>query len=425
MSWYNVLNFFTFVSFAFILWISSNKSDEYYTRNRLGITVFVYSFIFVGLYLVMSDYYTGNTFLFSVADARTYERYSLAIVNSDMTIQEAISFLVKHRFDYDDWGAFIFMLYPYSIIKSKLALNFAYITLGTISSIFLFDIGNRFMLRSYAYLASLSYSIASYSLFFYGSHLKETAMLFFVTISFFCFFKYMDSRKSSNMLFGIIFSSILFFFRPVIAVLIWMSIMASYVLGKKNGSKTLIVGFIVIMIIPISYFVVNDILMQYTAQGDLLNSPNYVEDNSSFSIAVSAVGAFLGPIPILLQIKNAFSPSPIYGSGLLLKCLLLVPFYNGLVYCYKKRNPFLLSLYSFTIAEMVCLAIVKDGLELRKALAHVPFFILSAFWFLSEYDKDVDEEIYISPYYISTRRWFYLSAIVFFVVVIAWNTLRY
>ena len=41
---------------------------------------------------------------------------------------------------------------------------------------------------------------------------------------------------------------------------------------------------------------------------------------------------------------------------------------------------------------MLALAIMNDGLELRKAMPHISTFYMAAFWFLSEYDELAEKE---------------------------------
>ena len=81
-------------------------------------------------------------------------------------------------------------------------------------------------------------------------------------------------------------------------------------------------------------------------------------------------------------------------------------------------------LFTFVFLEMLGLSVALDGLELRKALPHIPFFIIAAFWFMFKYDDNVDNEVLNSPYYIKTNRM--LNGCIFFVVVAAliWNTIR-
>lgn len=46
-SYYNMLNLVVFASYAFLLYVCSYRPDEYFTKSRLSLTVFVYLLFFV------------------------------------------------------------------------------------------------------------------------------------------------------------------------------------------------------------------------------------------------------------------------------------------------------------------------------------------------------------------------------------------
>lgn len=94
------------------------------------------------------------------------------------------------------------------------------------------------------------------------------------------------------------------------------------------------------------------------------------------------------------------------------------------MYCIRARHAIAYPLFVFAILEMSGLALVADGLELRKALPHIPIYILAAFWWMSEYDEDVDELIYQTRYYVWSRRIFNLCVIFILFTTIVWNTAR-
>jgi hypothetical protein len=58
----------------------------------------------------------------------------------------------------------------------------------------------------------------------------------------------------------------------------------------------------------------------------------------------------------------------------------------------KTWDVIVLPLFTFTVLEMLALAIMNDGLELRKAMPHISTFYMAAFWFLSKYDEKALQE---------------------------------
>ena len=200
-SYYNILNFMAFISYAFLLYTATNRQEGYYKARRLAITVFFYTLIFVGMYQYMGEYYAGNTFLFSEADAKTYQK----IVNSmvGMPVWKWIPYLQNDvRWGYDDYGAPIFMSIIYGIFPHKLFLNFIYILLNVASAVMLFRISEAFMMKSYAYLATLTYSTASYVIFFMGSGLKEVVFMFAIISSMYMLYRYERSRNIGYLVWG-------------------------------------------------------------------------------------------------------------------------------------------------------------------------------------------------------------------------------
>ena len=99
VNYYNILNTTVLLSYAYLLWVCVNKEDEYFNYRRLWITVFVYSLIFVSLFLLLSYYYNGDTFLFSYTDAKVYERFSFRMKDMGFAEDRARQALINSRND--------------------------------------------------------------------------------------------------------------------------------------------------------------------------------------------------------------------------------------------------------------------------------------------------------------------------------------
>ena len=422
ISYFNLLNIFTFASYAFLLWTSANQPEEFYISRRLGITVFFYSLFFVGMYMLLSDYYMGNTFLFSEVDARTYEKMSRHLYN--MSPSDWISYLrINKRWGFDDWGAPVSMALMLKMVPSKLFINFCYILMNTIGAICLFNIGKCMMIKQYAYMASVSYALSSYSMFFMGCGLKEEIMVFLVTLSFFMLYLYWNSRNLLYLILGGLLSLFVIFFRSPVAVFVWVAYASILLSGTKSN---IIRSFFIIIILSVVALAFN--MIQYSAEryangGDVMTSYIFVE-TSMFQKVVLCIGALVGPFPQLLQVGDLLSYKSLFGAGLLYKFILFLAFWKGFVYAIKAKKVEVYPLFVFTVLEMIGLSIALDGLELRKAMPHVPFFILAAFWFMGQYDTDIDDEILQSSYYVWTRRLLVVCALFVFVATLVWNTLR-
>ena len=424
-TYYNVLNIFTFATYAFLLWTSANKPDEYYTNKRLGWTVFLYSLFFVGMYLMMYVYYDKDTFFFDYTDPYAYAKLDDILIKNKVPFFDMAECIEKkYSWGYDDWGAPIAQTIFLKIIPSKFFLFFSQIVLGTIGALAIFFICRSIMLKEYAYLASLSFSIASYSIYYYGSYRKESIMVFIVIICFWCFYKYLESERSLFLGLALLVSGVLFFFRPPVVVFFGVAMVSYFITKKGENSKLLIILVVFLIVFGLAYSIILDNADRYTSGGDVTKGENY-EHTTIFGIVVSAIGTLVGPFPQLLQLPvMKMSQIPIYGSGLLLRFLLFFAFWKGLIYCIRNRKEMAIPLYTFVLLEMLGLALVNDGLELRKSMPHIPIVIMAAFWYMSQYDEDADYDIQQTPYYVWSIRSFSVCAIAVFVLTIFWNTLR-
>lgn len=421
VNYYNILNVGTLLSYAYLLWICINKEDDYFSNKRLWLTVFIYTLIFTVLYLQMSFFYTGNTFLLSEFDARAYELHAFRM--KDMNFVDALSY-ISDIWDYDDWGAPMSMAFLLKVVPYKLFVNFCYVLMNSLCALCLFSIGRTLdMTRKYAYMSALSYAIASYTIFFLGSFLKEEALCFLVIVSFYLLYQYQKSQNLLYLALGGFTSLLVVFFRVPIALFIWLSYASLLLLDNKGHVKRMLFIFIFFFVSILTTGLVLYSSARYANSGDVAESYQYVSTNL-FQKIVSLVGALIGPFPALFQITSVeFTQKPMFGAGLLFKFLLFFPFWKGFMLSLKTKTVEVFPLYLFTIMEMVGLCVVIDGLEVRKAVPHFAFFILAAFWYMDQFDKDATEEIRSTPYYYWTYMGMRFSIIVVFVLTLTWNIL--
>lgn len=422
MNYYNILNVAAMLSYAYMLWTCVNKEEDYFSKKRLGVTVFLYSCVFVGLYLQMSFFYSDNTFLFSEVDAMLY--YNLSNAIKDLDFSGAIDYLSHTKWGYDDWGAPMSMAFLLKTVPYKLFVNFCYIVMNTLCSLMLYFIGRTLkMTRKYAYMAALSYAVASYTMFFLGSYLKEEILCFLVIASFYLLYQYHKSQNLSYLAAGGFTSLLIVFFRVPVALFIWLSYASLLLLGSKGHIKRMLFVFLFAIVAVLAVGFIAYSSKRYANSGDVTDSYQYVT-TTLFQKVVSSLGALAGPFPTLFQISTVkFTSKPMFGAGLLFKFLLFFPFWKGLVYCLKSRAVEIYPLFLFVVIEMAGLCIVFDGLELRKAIPHLAFFILAAFWYMDRFDRDTDEGIRATPYYYWTYMGMRISIIAVFVLTLTWNVL--
>ena len=234
LSFMNAVNITVFVCFSLLIMVSYYQRENFYTNVRLGVTVFVFSISAVSLYCYMSDYYSGDTFLFSKSDAMVYYKLSNILVTSDFN--HWIGILTSKGWEFDDWGAPIGMSFFYMLWQSKAALNIGYVVLTSIAAVSMFDMAKTIMMKRYAYMAALIYSVSSYMIFFNGSHLKESFMSFITIESFAFLYKYVKEEKAIYLIISLFFSVVMAFFRVPVMGLMWMGGITYLLLIRKRAT---------------------------------------------------------------------------------------------------------------------------------------------------------------------------------------------
>ena len=428
ISYYNFINILLFISYIVILWCSIGKNDEYYSYGRLGITVFCYSIIFVFMLLDASVYYSGDTYFWDYTDPYAYSQVDRVIVETETPFFDQPALIQKlwTWWDFQDWGASMTQSIFLNLIQSRYFLFVSQTAFGALGAMLMFGFGRLIMRPGYAYMAALSYSISSFSIFYYSSFRKEIFMVIIVIVSFWAFYRYLTSKKSVFLILAFIITFFMIFFRGAVAGLMLIGMMSYFGGRKLNKDNAGPVAFAVLAVLAVASPILISKLNSFL--DDLSTNENYV-DTTPFGIATSTVGVLIGPFPQLLQLGvTKMSQLPWYGPGLLLKFLLALAFWNGFVLCLKKWEVTILPLFVFTTLEMLALAIMNDGLELRKAMPHISTFYMAAFWFISKYDERVEKEqcvptLYPLPKEKPERVLFGTALFVIFASFV-WNTMR-
>ena len=429
-NYYSLVNMVQFVMYAMLLLWNIGRREQYYTSGRLGYMVFIFSAVVGVMYLNMSYYYAENVYFWDYNDPWAYYLLDMKIIDNDVSFSDMPDFIqsVHRRWGYSDWGACMSQSIFLKIIPSKYFLYFSQTMLCTLGALMMFDACRKIMHREYAFLAALSFATASFTIFYCVSFRKEIMMMFIVIASFWLFYRYIDKKRKRFLILAFLVSMFLLLFRPAVAALLWVAMFSYFLLDYWNKGKIITIIFAVIIAAGLSFSIIYESINHYTNGGDLSSNENYV-GATSFSILTSTIGALIGPFPQMVQYdNNTMSQLPIYGNGLLFKYLLFVAFWSGFVLCIKKQIAAVLPLYVFCILEMVSLAVVNDGLELRKALPHIPTFYFAAFWFVSIFDKpkedNVKERVGYPVPFLKSNTVFRLLVVMVFVSTLIWDTMR-
>ncbi len=398
---------------SLLLHFSKEDYNDYSEKTLFGI-VLLYDSILAIIFMLISEYYEGDTFMFSKKDAMLYYEESMQVAEANLF--DGLG-TIYQKYPFDDWGAFTFDSLIMYIIPSKFFLNIIYTSLTAFSSVYLYRLALMFLSSSYSFLASLAYSTSSYLIFYNCSFLKESVFVFIVISSLYHIYNYIINQSNSSLIYALVFLGLQFFFRPAVAALIIVSVFLYYAVINKGKAVSLFLYLIISIMLAATFTKLMETANAYTAGGDIDAVVSYRSNgsySSSFNLFVSYFGAFLGPFPSLFSGETPPSRLVFYGAGLMFKTYIAIPFWIGIFFIIKKRILTLLPLCCFIILEMVLTGYILGSLELRKVLLHIPFVYIIAYWGL-----------YNLNYY---HRFRYISTITNFIFVIGvfllWNIIK-
>lgn len=408
---------FSFISYFTILYVNSSLKVKLYTKTYLGIEVFIYSLVFITIQNLISYYYTNNFYIFSEWDAFFYHRQTISLLN--MSFENAIHHYLNYM-NFDDLGM-ILILYPlYHISESNLILNLFYLFLSVITALSLFRLSQNFMMKKYAFLSSLSYSLSSFVLFFHSTGLKESFMVMLVVLSFDFYYQFLKSKNILNLLSALIFMGLLLLFRPAVAGMIIGAIGLGSFISRKGGISMKIISFFIFIFLIFMSNSIISIINTYTTGG--LDTLHYARETQGmiigglpFTYAVNTLSQSIGPIPTIISYEKILTM--FYAPGLIYRVFLSFPFWLGIIYIYKTKSYKLYPLTIFILIEMFALIFLIDGLELRVCLPHIPFVFIVAFWFLDNYDR----KAIIPKRRKRFKKFFYFSMTLLVFLIFSWN----
>jgi len=372
--------FLAFITQMGLMLFYSQDEQCDYSERTLFETVLIYDVLVAICFMLISEYYEGDTFMFSKSDAMLY--YDESMLVSEIGLRAGAADIVK-KFAFDDWGAMFFDSFAMYIIPSKFFLNTIYTILGAISAVYLFRIAKAFMPDSYAFLASLGYSTSSFLIFFNCTFLKEPLFVFIVIATLYHIYQSIKNQSYASLLRAFFFLILQFFFRPAVAAFVLVSYTIYYAIIQKGNAISLFLYLIGGLVIAVSFVKMKETADAYTAGGDVDAVIAYRSNggySSSFNLFVSFFGAFLGPFPSLFSGDIPPSRLVFYGAGLTYKLFFAIPFWTGIFFALKKLEIRLIPLITFTVLEMTLTGYIMASLELRKVLLHIPFVFILSFY---------------------------------------------
>ncbi len=379
-----ICSFISFVLFSVAILESFRREESFFTKRHLAFSVFLISLVQVLIFSLLSFSIDGDLFLFSKADAIVY--YNNSIKMSEVSFWESINYCIKNYL-FDDWGAFIWFSVLFRISKSLLFVKLIHVIIGVGSSLLLFDIGYYFMPRRYAYMASLTFFIASFTAAFHTVFLKESIFIFLVIAAFHTFYRFLHKRNTLYLIMAFFLSATIAFFRLPVAIILFGAFVITLILMYTKGIITIVLGFIFFTIlITSSYTAIT--YERYLRAGDvdliIERKEELAMGGGIVKHAADPLAALIGPFPSIAVKK--ISNTSLNAAGLFYRLLLAVPFFLGTYYVFRYRQQKLYPLIIFFLFNAVGVAISVKGLEFRLTYPHLSMAYVVAFWWLAKYD---------------------------------------
>jgi 4-amino-4-deoxy-L-arabinose transferase-like glycosyltransferase len=409
------VNFIATVTYISIIFLSA--SGRSFDQPRLIGLVLGYNLFFVAAYNVLFFLDHGNFLAFQSADSATYKYIAEHIARR--FIKDTLSSFPWYIGN-DDKGFVVYASLLYRIIPSNLTLNFFNILLNLATTILIYRLGKFFLSRKGAFLAALIFGLATYTVFYQASGLKETLMVFLTVGAF--YYLVQSSEEGSFLLFvlGLLFCVLLTFFRVPITYFLFISAGVYLFFKRKKGSMLGPLVLILSVVIGILFYVLfQKYLPHYTRSFvDVLTYKETVlESDIRFAGAVSVVSGFFGPFPTLIPFPGKENIS-IFAGSLILKVFISAYFVVGAYFCCKTRSAIAIGLTVFCLLEIGGLCYLLETLELRKGFPHMGFFVLLAVYGFENLEKWGSQ-------YKGMKRIALTGNLGFAGAIFAWNILRF
>ena len=371
---------------SLLLFFAQNEGGRY-AEKTLFVTVLTYSILLGVVFMSLSEYFEGDTFMLTKKDAMLYYKGSMRA--HDVGFLENAKYLMGKK-AFDDWGAYLYDSFLMSIIPSKFFLNFSYMLTGAISSVLLFRIGQHYMPEAYAFTGAMAYGTSSFLIMFHCTFLKESLFVFLVICTFYHLCRGIHQENSHAYLFALLFLFLLFFFRPAVAAFIIISF-SVYIAVKQHGSALSVFFYLAVIVgLVISLKYMMDMADRYSSSYEEKSelSGNAKAYSGGFNVFVNLFGGFFGPFPTLFT-KHETGPSTIqyYGAGLTYRLFMIFPFLGGLYLIIKNKVLELLPITMFILVEMLATGMIAASLELRKVMPHIPLTYIVSFYGLSKWKE--------------------------------------
>jgi len=417
-----VFSFFYFSSTLNVRW--SKLNEKVFTRKIFLASLFiriVYVIIIYSFYLIK----TGSPFEFSAGDSKGYHGTALWIV--EMFYNGIIEYYFNEYLNItglsdSGWPMTLAIIYLLSF-KNILVVRIINAILSAYMVVLIFKIAKRNFNVYAAKITAIMAMLLPAFIYYSGTHLKETMMVFLLMVFIERSDKLLHSRKFTfwNIIQIVILGLSLFLFRTVLAAAAWFALFSAFLLSSEKLMSQYYRVVIIVWLIISSFFIFSGKILNEVSGYVGMRKTNQEQKYEHFSTRTGAnqlakygnAAIFIpliipAPFPTLVNIPGQENAMMINGDLFTRNIYVFFVFVAFYVLYKKKRLRKNLLLSIFLFSYLLILANSGYALSPRFHMPALPFLLLFAGYGITQTNRN------FSSYYV-----LYIIGIA--IVIVGWN----
>lgn len=385
------------------------SSEHFFSTKTIFNIVFFLSIFFLILYKSFFYYYSNSYFEFSAKDTLQYDQEAKMLLKNGL---QGIRDFLFYGGEMEDLGAIIVTAISYLIYPSTIVFNILNVFIGACTAVYVFKICSYFFSRRYAFLAAFSYSASSFAVYLYATGMKETIFVSIIVTAFYHLLVFWKTKSVKNLIYGILFLSLIVFFRPAVLILACIGILsANMLVGKRN--KYFYIS--ILLVIGLSFYFLDKLIYYQSLYSNITDNSVISEKNTlaptKFNFFISYVSGLIGPFPSYAPIKGK-EQQAFYALGISFRVLMSFFYFYGLYLAFKLKNFGVLAMGLFALFEILVLSSIMESFELRLNSPHLCFVYIVSFYAIANID-----------YKNESRKFYYVKYIYIFlfILILFWN----
>lgn len=397
--WYNacIQIFMLLVGYCIL-----NFALKYNNSKKIFGGVLIFQLLCSFLMMYVNNEIYGDIYGHDAVDGTFYRNYGLIFLNKDFI--EVLNLLKFDGLKIDDFGYPIIIFFATKIFGSNflyciVCLNAIVVALG---SLLIYKLSSIYLPCRYSKVVALIWGIMPFAINTTAKGLKENFFVFFIILSFYFLFQYINKKKLYSLLLFFFFSVVVFLFRLVVgyALLFSFVIYLVYNLELVRRNYKLILVFSIFVIIFSFGFLAEFIINQRGYEYEVMAANAEEKLGGLIGHVTNIIAGLLGPIP------NFVSSSPEkltyitrYSFTPFFKMIISFYFWYAVYYIIKNKEIHFFPIIVFFAINTTMLLFTFFTLHDRFQWPHIPvFFLLSAYGYIKSQYKVKIKRLY--SYYI-------------------------